>query len=408
MMLNDKLISFLIIIIFILAGCSPKNDSIEEKNIRAGNNGDLSFENIHFTSVSGGLPTGGDYNFVAAGDVNNDGYPDIAAASGGWEKVVTTGLHLFLNNTRGGWTKAGTGLPETGTYSCVRLTDINRDGSLDLLASHDEHAKSPEEGIVIFLGDGRGNWRPGTSPYPEGYASEFIVYDVNNDTIPDILAATQGEGIKAWLGDEDGSWTEISTGLPVREQYTGISPGDINADGFPDIAAATYSEGGGGSGIHLFQGTREHIWLDRSSTLSASSIKNGGRAAMGVSLLDFDQDGFLDLLINTINRGILAYRGNGNFEWELFKDGLPRRGSFIMSDFKDINNDGMIDCIAGTNGSGILLLSWDNNRWNYMAQSGLPGKGRLYTPAWIDINNDGRMDIVCATIKTGIRAWISE
>lgn len=319
----------------------------------------------------------------------------------------TTGLHLFLNDTAGGWIKTDTGLPGTGTYSCVRLVDIDLDGNLDLLAGHDIYARSAKEGIIVFLGDGRGRWIPGKSPYESGYVSEFIVRDINDDGFPDIAASTQEEGVKVWLGEGGGSWTNVSSGLPSKGQYTGISMGDINKDGILDIAAATYIKGGGGKGLHIFQGTKDGSWLDRSKDISAATISDGGRAAMGVSLIDFNKDGFLDIILNTINRGILAYQGNGDFEWRLFKEGLPRRGMFIMSSFYDINADGKSEFAAGTNGSGLLLLTWLGDKWKYLAKSKLPSKGMQYTPVWADVNMDGAMDIVCATIKQGIQVWIS-
>ncbi|MCK5561019.1 MAG: VCBS repeat-containing protein, partial [Thermoplasmata archaeon] len=125
-----------------------------------------------YTKASNGLPNSGDYNYLDLGDVDNDNDLDIVAGTGGWPASIF-GLHLYLNDGKGSWTNSDSGLPATGTYGCVKLIDINSDGNLDILASHERYARSNGRGIVIFLGDGKGGWKAGSSPSTQNYIAEF-------------------------------------------------------------------------------------------------------------------------------------------------------------------------------------------------------------------------------------------
>ncbi len=77
---------------------------------------------------------------VAFGDLNNDGHTDLVVA-GRWDRDLAGGVYgafPFLGDGTGRWTLAdGTGLPATGrerTWS-VALTDVDRDGVLDIAAA---------------------------------------------------------------------------------------------------------------------------------------------------------------------------------------------------------------------------------------------------------------------------------
>jgi hypothetical protein len=385
-----------------------KNDGFRSELVDndPSSNNKLSFNlnDYRFTELSNGLPDGDDFNFLDLGDIDNDGDLDIAACSGGWSSKITFGIYVYLYDAGGKWTPSNSGLPTTGTYGCIVLADINMDGNLDILTGHEKYATSHSRGIEIFLGDGLGNWRPGNSPFTQNYAGQIVVQDINRDGKPDIVAALQVDGIKVWLGDGGSSWTERSNGLPATDEFTGIALGDVNNDGHIDLAAATYNIGGNGRGVHVFKNNGDLTWSD-----SSGSIKDRThRAGMGIMFRDFNGDGNLDLIYNTVNKGFQCFTGNGNFVWTEFNNGVSNYGSYISIDDSDINNDGNIDLIMGTSGLGLGLYTWNMTEWVRLQEAGLPTSGVLYTPVFGDIDNDGDTDIACATIREGIRVWMGE
>ncbi|AVP95947.1 hypothetical protein C7S18_01470 [Ahniella affigens] len=136
------------------------------------------------------------------------------------------------------------GLPTTGQWrDHLDVVDLNGDQHLDLLVP--PIRKSFNMAPEVFLGQADGHWqrwdnrRFPTSRFDYGAAASA---DINGDGHADVAVGMHILGIRAFLGDGAGTFTEHSQGLPVPT--AGQSPAlssrqiafvDWNQDRMPDL-----------------------------------------------------------------------------------------------------------------------------------------------------------------------------
>jgi hypothetical protein len=310
---------------------------------------------------------------IAFGDVNKDGFPDLAVAD------HCQGAFVYLGDGQGHWKASveflnpavakleseqehAEGLKLFVGAEDLALGDVNEDGFLDLVV-----ASSDQGGISVYLGDGTGStWqeaRGGGLPSAEdpepgdedrgGWANQVLLVDVDKDGHLDVVASYYA-GPRVWLGDGTGRWRPASHGLPtpiLGGLFKGIAVGDVNEDGLLDLAVANDV-----NGPEIFLRQRDASWLPTSDVLP--SMQGG---AVAVALGDLDGDGHLDLLVGGRKKkgtpptyGIFACRGDGRGNWtQLEGTGLPAEGLSVTwgITMQDLNGDGLSDFAVATGGT---------------------------------------------------------
>ncbi len=187
------------------------------------------------------LPTAGWANRVKVCDLNGDSKLDIVASYG-------EGPRAWLGDGKGTWTLAFRGLPTPmvqGLFNGLDAGDINNDGRLDIAAAN--WIDGPE----VFIQETDGDWRGTGDVFPEmhGGAYGLKLADLDGDGNLDLIASgrlTEQVGYVYGLfvlkGDGKGGWRYLKgTGLPETGLSTawGITTGDVNGDGVLDIVYAT-------------------------------------------------------------------------------------------------------------------------------------------------------------------------
>ena len=352
-----------------------------------------------FVPASEGLPTKGEWRtHPALADIDGDGDLDLAG-----HIRKGKGAHAWLNDGKSVWTEASTGLMIPG-FTCgvgVDLADVNGDGHTDLGVA--DHCN----GLFVYLGDGKGNWRLSSSILrrAEKGFEDVRFADIDRDGHLDLVAIGSFRGgIQVHLGDGAGRWTLApaeETGLPGRGYGSDIEIGDINGDGTPDIVAA-YSGGAFNPPPPELQ--RNIAWLSNGDSRyhpATPGLFHDGRA-FGVSLGDVNGDGRVDLAVSR-DRGvpIQIYLQGEDGGWKLSSEGLPEPGDIRAYgiELADMNADGKLDLVAVDHMSpGLGLWLGDGaGGWKACAESGLP-MGKLedmrgWGVAVGDLNGDGRPDI---------------
>jgi uncharacterized protein (TIGR03437 family) len=186
-----------------------------------------------FTAASGSpFPAGADPIFVAEGNFNRDGKPDLALVNEGNDTVT-----VLLNNGSGGFTQApASPFPVGDQPVSVAVGDFNGDGNLDLVI-----ANSGSNNVTELYGNGKGGFTeaPG-SPFNVGTDPEFVaVADFNGDGKPDLAVANADDSTVSILLN-----TYSATAAVVVSAASGtapVAPGSIVSIYGSDLAASAAS-----------------------------------------------------------------------------------------------------------------------------------------------------------------------
>ena len=324
---------------------------------------------------------------VAVGDYDNDGYEDLYVTAYGGNK-------LYHNNGDGTFTdvtdKAGVG--GSGWSTSAAWVDLDGDGLLELVV------------LRYLTWDFDDIW---CGEHKEGYRA-YCHPDYFKPIAPLV-----------YHNDGNGHFTEVSEkiGLAKPGKGLGIAIADYDRDGHIDLFIANDS-------VSEFlyhnkgDGTFEEIALVSGVAVDAEGHTFAG---MGVDFADYNNDGLPDLVITDLASQMYAlYRNNGDgtFTYESYPSGL---GRMTMAHsgwgvrFLDFDNDGWKDLlIAQGHDLDTIQLTFPNLRYRepmLLARNTGHGfedvsadAGNVFREAWVgralaigDIDNDGRLDAVATT-----------
>jgi len=184
------------------------------------------------------------YRDVAVTDLNGDGNPDLVATGWGYPG----GIHIFLGNGKGAWSTFPSPARK-GNFWGVAVSDLNGDGRPDIAAT------TYQRGIKIWYGDGKGGWTHPLFPVNRGFFWDILAVDFNHDGRMDLAASSADSGgVRLFLGTGGGRWLSLRKGLPEAGVFYGLAEGDLDRDKAPDLIAASDSEG-------------VHVWMGRKGRL---------------------------------------------------------------------------------------------------------------------------------------------
>lgn len=275
-------------------------------------------------SAGSGLDVAGHGMGVAAGDVNNDGLPDVLLTEFG-------AARLFVNRSGGRFQEVTkeAGIENTRWGMSAAFFDYDRDGWLDLvIANYVDY--SPTQKCF----DTRG-----TQEYcgPQGMAGT-------------VTRLFRNRGATGGVVFED---VTVSSGLAAKPgPGMGVVCADFDGDRWPDIFVAD-----DGQANRLFINQRNGTFREEALVRGVAFNALGGTAAnMGIALGDVDGDALFDLFVTHLaweQHSLWKQGPRGLFQEQTAAAGLVHpqwRGTGFGTVFADFDLDGALD-LALANGA---------------------------------------------------------
>jgi hypothetical protein len=302
---------------------------------------------------------------ICVGDLDNDGFNEILTG-GRYDGVK------LIRTQDGGASYAVSNLPGPNMFvQGTNLVDINNDGFLDYFACHDD-AESR-----IWANDSLGNLVPAddwidmaTVPPSDNSGNYGSVWaDFDNDGDLDLYIAKCRQGVNSpadprrinalFVNDGNGNFTEQAAdfNLKIGAQSWTAEFMDIDNDGDLDCFITNHDQA-----CMLLENDGTGVFTD---ITAASGIAVQGLAIQAI-MRDFDNDGFVDLLVAGTRHHLFRNNGDKTFTEVT---GLFDQNWIESYAIGDLNHDGWLDIYAGyaqiyTNPSNIDDVLWLNTGQN--------------------------------------------
>ena len=190
-----------------------------------------------FTVSPTTLPTCTNPYGVAIGDFAHNGYPSIAVSC-----YASAQLEVFPNNGNGTFGSPSMYTTDVHPTSLV-VGDFNRDNKLDIVVGN-----STANDVYFFGGNGNNTFNAGVMSPSLNFPDSIVAGDFNGDGILDIAGvAPNFNAVELTLGVGDGTFgtfqQRAAGQFPATKQPWAIASGDFNNDGQLDIVTAnTYNQ----------------------------------------------------------------------------------------------------------------------------------------------------------------------
>lgn len=335
---------------------------------------------------------------VAAADFNKDGLLDVAVSY-----LEDNAVRVMLNN--GGGFGAAATYPVGQQPFFVASGDINGDGYPDLVTANTTTG-SKQGSISVLLNNGKGG--NGTFAAAVNYTTGWLPYqvavgDLNGDGYADVVVAEYGASTaQIFWGSKSGTLTQ-GPALPTGINPIGVAIADFAHNGNPDVVVSCYEN----SQVYVFPN-------EGNGTFGTPAIYTGGTKPASIVTGDFNRDGKLDMVVgDTTGNDVSFYAGNGDgtFQQGVIS---PSLNFPIGMAAADMNGDGILDIVGTAPNYNSIVVTLGKGDGTFGAQSQrlpFPDYHQPWAIAVGDFNNDGQPDVVTANtynqVNLAVPAYIN-
>jgi hypothetical protein len=302
------------------------------------------------------------------GDYDNDGWLDLLVADPCNNNNCVT---LFKNKGDGTFTNVAMASSlMQGLVTCPLgpgWVDYNNDGWLDLFVA--DTCGSGPNGSGLFHNNGDGSFTPvpaaGLASYGFGVNGAAWA-DYDNDGYPDLFFGAGPGGDLLYHNNGDGTFTRtVGSPSDATKVGWGCAWGDYDNSGFPSLFVINASSISPPNFLYHNEGNGTFKQVTQGSLVTTPMYSVG--AAWG----DYDNDGFLDLLVMNLNNsspttnGVFHNNGDGTFTPVSLGSLTSDLGAFGCGGWADYDNDGFLDLfVANNSGNHVMYRNNGNsNGW---------------------------------------------
>lgn len=327
---------------------------------------------------------------VAVGDINNDGLQDVFFTG----NQVQDRLYLNRGNFKFKDISQSAGiLTDTLWSSGVTFVDIDQDGDQDIYVCRNVYLEDEHSANLLYINNGDLTFNESAQSFglaDQGFSIQSIFCDFDKDGLLDMYLVNQPPSIpgvggqldksmasnrlfsdKLYKNTGDGRFLDITDEAKLRNFAFGlsVSVGDFNDDSWMDIYVTNDFD----VPDHVYINQQDGTFKDQVH----QSTKHISNFSMGSDVADYDNDGYLDVLVVDMVA-------------EDHKRIKTHMGAMKPEDFwQQVNTGGhyqyMFNTLQRNNGNGTFsdlaqLAGVSNTDWSW-------------APLFADFDNDGYKDI---------------
>ncbi len=368
-----------------LAAADFDKDGAAEAALADATSGEVRIFSFGGNPSSSLLLAGKSFTGLAASDLNDDGWLDLAAVSPGEKKVyaILGSPKGFLANPQGSL------LPGEG--SAVFAGDLDGDGHPDLAVP------ITNEGVLaLMMGDGTGKFREAGVLPVSGLPWTARIGDFDGDGKGDILV---GAGLSRVLSLYRGTGKGVAGGRcygeDLAQPYFVVSQ-DLNRDGLSDLVVSDRKKGT----VHFFLARK-------GGGFQAERVFDVGREAGNLVRGDFDGDGLEDIAVALDDGVRVLRRGKGEgIQYTLVP---PRKsppfdagvGPFEVL-AEDLDGDGIPELAAADYGGNALSVLKGARGMSFERIQSIPVPDGPLGLAGGDFDGDGKGDLVLSRFRASM------